>query len=174
MVHSDDPNTLGEFLEWIREWRVKIVEPPSGFPAFDMRKLVAYRRERFLIHLNKFLGPDPLSEFYSEFDVDQCVSASDVVRMMLWAETRIHAEFSGDKDDTTKKFQQSQPSTADVRDLCHLLDKQREARKQGKPEITIAREFTGETPANDRRARSLLRQARRYPHLWKDDKDDNV
>lgn len=58
---------------------------------------------------------------------------------------------------------QQQPDNVDVRDLCKLLE---ESRNSKKSLITIAREFTNESPGNDSKAKSLLRQARRYRHLW--------
>lgn len=63
-----------------------------------------------------------------------------------------------------EKTHPRQADSADVRDLCKLLEKHS---GKGKALIDIAREFTRETRGNDRKARSLLRQARRYSHLWK-------
>ena len=54
----------------------------------------------------------------------------------------------------------TQPDTADVRDLCHLLKK---GLPSGKSQIEIALEFTGK---KKKKAESLLRQARRFRHLW--------
>ena len=61
------------------------------------------------------------------------------------------------KPDSEKK---SMPDSADVRDLCRLLQK---GVPTGKTQIEIAREFTGK---NNNKAKSLLRQARRFRHLW--------
>lgn len=70
--------------------------------------------------------------------------------------------------DTRNKFPASLPDNPDVRDLCHRLGKGRDRISAGAvSEIGIAREFTGEAPGNDKKARSLLRQARRFTHLWK-------
>lgn len=74
---------------------------------------------------------------------------------------RIESFRIADKPDTkpdTKK--NSLPDSPDVRDLCRLLQKGLPA---GKSQIEIAREFTGKDGA---KADSLLRQARRYRHLW--------
>lgn len=63
-----------------------------------------------------------------------------------------------------KSSDQRVPESADVRDLCAMLQKHA---GRGKSLIQIARDFTHEKPRKDRKARSLLRQAQRYPHLWK-------
>ena len=73
----------------------------------------------------------------------------------------------GEQPDNERKTRQNLPDNADVRDLCHLLAKKRGS---GKPLIQIAREFTHETTGDSPKADSLLRQARRYSHLWKSDK----
>lgn len=62
--------------------------------------------------------------------------------------------------DNGKKSGPLMPDNADVRDLCALLAKQA---KTGKSLNQIAREFT---QGNSRKAASLLRQARRFRHLW--------
>lgn len=64
-------------------------------------------------------------------------------------------------DTKTDKQKQIQPDSADVRDLCHLLERELPA---GRAQIDIAREFTNK---NEKKAQSLLRQARRFRHLWK-------
>ena len=70
--------------------------------------------------------------------------------------------------DSAKRRSPSLPDNPDVRDLCHLLNKNRDAlNSKTKTEIGIAREFTGESAHRDRKAKNLLRQARRFPHLWK-------
>ncbi len=66
--------------------------------------------------------------------------------------------------DESENLVLSMPDSADVRDLCHLLNKNA---GNGIPLIQIAREFTKETPGDDGKAKSLLRQARRYSHLWR-------
>jgi hypothetical protein len=65
--------------------------------------------------------------------------------------------------DNVEKSRKIMPDNADVRDLCQLLEKHL---KTGKSQRQIAREFTGERPGKDRKAQSLLRQARRFRHLW--------
>ncbi len=65
---------------------------------------------------------------------------------------------------TARKFPALLPDSREVRDLCHAL--QREL-PNGRSQIVIARELTGESEGDDRKAKSLLRQARRFPHLWK-------
>lgn len=61
------------------------------------------------------------------------------------------------KPDTPKN---SLPDSVDVRDLCRALQK---GLPQGRYQIEIAREFVKK---DDAKAESLLRQARRYRHLW--------
>jgi hypothetical protein len=68
------------------------------------------------------------------------------------------------KADSAKKSARTTADNADVRDLCHLLLKHQ---GKGKSLIQIAREFTKENAGNDAKAKSLLRQARRYSHLWR-------
>lgn len=57
----------------------------------------------------------------------------------------------------------SHPKSPDVRDLCTELKRQR---GKGKPDIEIAREYTG---GNEKLAQSLMAQARRFPWLWRDE-----
>jgi hypothetical protein len=67
--------------------------------------------------------------------------------------------------DTKDKTDPKMPDNPDVRDLCHLLGKNQEKISKGDTsEIGVAREFTS---GNDKKAASLLRQARRFPHLWR-------
>jgi hypothetical protein len=56
------------------------------------------------------------------------------------------------------------PASQEVRDLCRALQKEL---PNGRSQMVIARELTGESEGDDRKAKSLLRQARRFPHLWK-------
>ena len=75
---------------------------------------------------------------------------------------------NADDQDSAKKIRQRQPDNVDVRDLCKLLEKNRAHLKAGtKSEIGVAREHTGEPIGNCPDADNLLRQARRYPDLWK-------
>lgn len=63
--------------------------------------------------------------------------------------------------DTKKKSKSiSHPQDTDLRDLIARLA----AKQPGESLIEIARDFTG---GNEKRAKSLLRGARRYRHLWK-------
>jgi hypothetical protein len=61
--------------------------------------------------------------------------------------------------DTAEKSRKKLPDNADVLDLCALLAK----RKPHETEIGISRKFAR---GDERKARSLLRQARRYRHLY--------
>jgi hypothetical protein len=63
-----------------------------------------------------------------------------------------------------KKSSGKHPDTADVRDLCAMLA---DPANRGKPKIGIARSLTKERAGKDKKAHSLLRQARRFPHLWR-------
>lgn len=70
--------------------------------------------------------------------------------------------------DAQKKDAGNMPDSPDVRDLCHLLSKSRDRIASGKTSaISVAREFTKEQQGNDPKAQSLMRQARRFRHLWK-------
>ncbi len=79
-----------------------------------------------------------------------------------------HQEQSGERTadsntDTRENVPPRIPESTDVRDLCQLLQKHL---PKGQKQIEIAREFTGEMPGKDPKAKSLLRQARRYRNLW--------
>lgn len=63
-----------------------------------------------------------------------------------------------------KKRQRMYPDNVDVLDLCRALQKRSGS---AKPLIQIARDFTGESMGNSPKADMLMRQARRYPHLWR-------
>lgn len=65
------------------------------------------------------------------------------------------------QDSGGKSFRQL-PDNVDVRDLCALLEKNRGRKSL----IQVARELTKEVAGRDSRAHSLLRQARRFRHLW--------
>jgi hypothetical protein len=65
--------------------------------------------------------------------------------------------------DTGKKSVPKLPASVEVIELCRRL---REASPNERSQNEIAREFTGETLGNDKKAQSLLRQARRHRHLW--------
>lgn len=72
------------------------------------------------------------------------------------------------KNDTDQKKPLRMPDNVDVRDLCALLAKSRKTIASGKKsELGVARDFTKEKQGNDTKAKNLLRQARRYAHLWK-------
>ena len=71
------------------------------------------------------------------------------------------AERMAADNDSAKEHRIKWPDNPDVRDLCAVL-----ARDGGgtKSEIEIAREFAA---GDNDKAENLLRQARRFPHLWK-------
>ncbi|MCI0331809.1 MAG: hypothetical protein L0228_01120 [Planctomycetes bacterium] len=74
---------------------------------------------------------------------------------------------STESTDNKKNISQPQPDNVDVRDLCYKLSKNRSAiASKKKYPIDVAREHTGESKGNDSKAQSLMRQARRYRHLW--------
>ncbi len=75
---------------------------------------------------------------------------------------RVKSATVSDRGTETRRIQ---PDNPDVRDLCALLAKRL---KPGKTQAEIAREFTQESVGNDPKAQSLLRQARRFRHLWAD------
>lgn len=79
----------------------------------------------------------------------------------LAAELLVQPQLEADKKRTVDK--NSQPTSPDVQDLCFRL---RKGLSEGKSQLTVAREFTGETSKSAPKAHSLLRQARRYRHLW--------
>lgn len=72
--------------------------------------------------------------------------------------------------DSKQKNSGKMPDSVDVRDLCHLLGKNMAKIELGEiSEIGVARNFIKEKTGNDRKAHNLLRQARRFRHLWKRD-----
>jgi hypothetical protein len=85
-----------------------------------------------------------------------------VVRADTYAESVVREDSNADSGQNSAP---RLPDTPDVRDLCRLLQKEL---PKGRSHLEIAREFTGEMPDKDKKAKSLLRQARRYRHLWDD------
>lgn len=75
-----------------------------------------------------------------------------------------HKREPDSKTDNKTKFPALMPDSQEVRDLCRKLQKELPL---GRSAIAIAREFTGESEVHDRKAQSLLRQTRRFPHLFK-------
>ena len=67
--------------------------------------------------------------------------------------------------DSKKQLSKRMPDNTDVLDLCKKLAE----RKAGRSLMSVAREFTKEPADKCPKAGSLLRQARRFPHLWKPD-----
>jgi hypothetical protein len=68
----------------------------------------------------------------------------------------------GSRADSAKKKPVKWPDNQRVRNLCKILAE----RNPGDSQIELARQLTGEEAGNDSKAQSLLRQARRYRHLW--------
>jgi hypothetical protein len=98
----------------------------------------------------------------NEADGTENVGGISIVR----ADTNTEdADRKDSEADSNHNFVPRLPDTPDVRDLCHLLQKEL---PKGRTQNEIAREFTGEMPGDDKKAQSLLRQARRYRHLWSD------
>jgi len=62
--------------------------------------------------------------------------------------------------DTEEEKATRLPDTPDVRDLCRLLQQRL---PRGETQIAVAREFT---QGDEKKAESLLRQARRFRSLW--------
>ena len=88
-------------------------------------------------------------------------------QMILYLQELVAARQKRSKADNRKK-KIALPAAPDVRDLCQLLAKNRGKKKgKQKTEIAVAREFTHEKPGKDKKANSLLRQARRHSHVWK-------
>ena len=86
---------------------------------------------------------------------------SDVLPALRGALQKLRRESKPDKPDSKPDTgKKPMPDSVDVRDLCHLLQK---GLPGGKSRSEIARDFTG---GNTKKADSLLRQARRYRHLW--------
>jgi hypothetical protein len=87
-----------------------------------------------------------------------------------WSSMRlefVHAKLSErlEEDDRLNSSGMPWPDNPDVRDLCKDLAE----KSHRMSHIEVAREFTGEQPGDDKKARSLLRQARRFRHLWEAD-----
>lgn len=67
-----------------------------------------------------------------------------------------------------KKIPPKYPVNQDVRDLCFQLHQCADKIASGQmTAIGVAREFVGETEDQEKIANNILRQAQRFPHLWK-------
>jgi hypothetical protein len=73
---------------------------------------------------------------------------------------KILAELGGQADSKTDNGKKTLPDNPDVADLCRQLEKKV---CKGQRQIDVAREFTRN---NEAKAQNLLREARRYRHLW--------
>jgi hypothetical protein len=69
-----------------------------------------------------------------------------------------------DSADNAKKPENNLPENPDVRDLCLFL---KAKRSDFATEIMCARGFCERHGIETEKASSLMRQARRYPHLWR-------
>ncbi len=67
------------------------------------------------------------------------------------------------KTDNGTKYPALLPESDEVIKLCRKL---KADLPEGYSQITIARDFTGEKEGEDKKAKSLLTQARRFRHLW--------
>ncbi len=107
--------------------------------------------------------------------VDEWPEARNSVIEGWWKELTVPSELPGDKpakangqtDSETDKSKKLQPENKDVAYLCRMLGRDL---PKGKKAIDIALELT----KDDRnKANNLLRQARRYRHLWQSVKADS-
>ena len=125
--------------------------------------------------------PEPLKPAWEQFQIGTTpyresipITLNSLRDMQFWAQSEqtstavvlVAAENISRSDttsDSKKDFPPKMPETPDVRDLVQKLQV---GLAKGKTQSQIAREFTGETEGDDAKAQSLLRQARRYRHLW--------
>ena len=101
-----------------------------------------------------------LAEFWLPSVLPQAAREVEAVDAVL----KIEYFTARNPDKNRTLIQKSQPTSPNVQDLCFRL---RKGLKEGVSQIAIAREFTGETSKTAPEAEALLRQARRYRHLWK-------
>jgi hypothetical protein len=98
---------------------------------------------------------------------DVFATSAQAIEMLLRDE--VPCEESGGRkrttDSKTDNSKKIQPDNKAVGDLCRQLAREL---PEGRTQIEIARELTGEEAGHDGRAQSLLRQARRFSHLWRE------
>ncbi len=115
-------------------------------PGITVGKAVSQNFSQILDHLS----------FLMNFDYETIFQKIRLEYLM--ATEHLHRVEKPDTKPDTKK--NKLPDSVDVRDLCHLLKKEL---PKGRSAIEIAREFMDN---NEDKAQNLLRQARRYKHLW--------
>lgn len=87
-------------------------------------------------------------------------------QMIMYLRELVRDRQRGTKADNRQKKSRL-PVNPDVRDLCQLLANNLAKKKdKRKTDIAVSREFTREKPGKDKKAKSLLRQARRFSHVW--------
>ncbi len=163
---------IAPFVAWCKETAAQLdldllAGPANGIvrvgwdpPRLDIRAEFQRRLKEIdpgLLYSPKlFWGLDPL---YAPLPRAHLRKAAALVSGL--ASNLSAGESTPKADSKADNENKSLPDSADVRDLCRLLQKGLFA---GKTQMNIAREFTG----NDaKKAKSLLRQARRYRHLWR-------
>lgn len=145
-------------------------------PGDDFSARIWLRREwnRFKKRLlDKEIERDDIDRYmvrlYRLFRKLRREAINDVSASHEWGDTDSDGPAEHEPGDDAKtvtgpEFPSLLPESQEVRDLCYKLRKEL---GEGRSQMAIARELTGESEGDDRRARSLLRQARRFPHLWK-------
>jgi hypothetical protein len=148
-----DPTLICEFLRRLDNFTYQNRIGPKGDIVFSQISMTAQEIEEVL--------------FKARYTFDRIFHAtlaiSGEVQLEKWKASQ------SAKIDSGNKFPALLPESQEVRDLCQKL--QREL-PEGHKQSEIARDVAG---GDDKKAQSLLRQARRFPHLWKNsDSSDSI
>jgi hypothetical protein len=140
----------------------RVEEEPNSYPMFGRRmEIISQLGERYKLYLKAKGYEKHVRGLAGQNDIPSGSNTNDVADSLPSAHRKRTAD---SKQDNRENFPVLLPDSQQVRDLCRKLQKELPG---GLSQIAIARESTGETEGNDRKAQSLLRQARRFPHLWK-------
>ena len=180
MPDDDDMAPFGLVIAYFDMLALRWLDPsqrPSGTTTDDFDEFIEFTKDvaNELIDFGdrQRLEITPLLRFVRAveerccwIDVDE-QSVWDAFERIIVRSESLDKEDSGSADNEERQFEPT-PDNPDVRDLCFLLRANRNKIESGeKTLIDIARGFTGESTGNDSKAQGLLRQARRFPRIWK-------
>lgn len=148
---------LAQRMCWSLAWVTDLPEEDDQWQSEERRDELRKRCGEVLSSL-----PNLSRALINELEVRAQIEEARTVRWLheqqaLLASLRLG---TGDKADSESVRLMPMPTTPDVRDLCERLQR---GLPKGKAAIQIAREFTDH---DEPKAQNLLRQARRYRHLW--------
>lgn len=147
---SDDD--VAKLSAWLRHNRPTLAElrdaargnsPPREIQREHFKKMLDYNRKA------TEAGDRP-AESHGQFGVREANATTSSL---------------GSTADNAQKPVKKMPDNPDVRDLCAELEKNaKKPSGKKRSEMQVALDFARD---NEKKAKNLLRQARRYPHLWK-------